>query len=335
MAGLVMMGLGVGRTEAQPAAPAYHLVQTTPLGAPDRWDYVVFDRPSHRVYVAHGDTLSVVDGPSGRLVGKVEGIAGGTHGTAVSVAAGQGFTDDGKAGVVVAFDLATLKILTRIPAADDADGIVADPVTGHIFVVDGDPGKVSVIDPRTDAGIATLDGGGKLEAAVADGRGRLFVNGEAKRDVVVIDTRTDRVLAHWPIPDCESPHGIAVDPVGGRLFTSCENSLMEVLDTSTGKVVAAVPIGLGSDSAAWDPKRKRAFSSNGADGTISVIQQKTADSYEALAPIVTVRSGRTMDLDPETGRLFVAAADLDPNVAPGARRRALPGSLRLLSYDPR
>lgn len=81
----------------------YRLVRSVSLGAPDRWDYVVFDAPSHRVYVAHGDRLSVIDGRDGKLLGEVTGIPGGTHSTVV--AAGQGFTDDGKAGEVVAFDL--------------------------------------------------------------------------------------------------------------------------------------------------------------------------------------------------------------------------------------
>src|ERR1700744_1833551 len=89
--------------------PAYTLAKSLPLGAPDRWDYVVFDKASGRVYVAHGDRLAVVDGKAGTLVGEVEGIPGGTHGTAI--AGGQGFTDDGKAGVAVAFDLKTLKVI--------------------------------------------------------------------------------------------------------------------------------------------------------------------------------------------------------------------------------
>src|ERR1700744_3516799 len=89
--------------------PAYPPGQSLPLGAPDRWDYVVFDKASGRVYVAHGDRVAVVDGKAGTLIGQVEGIPGGTHGTAI--AGGQGFTDDGKAGVAVAFDLKTLKVI--------------------------------------------------------------------------------------------------------------------------------------------------------------------------------------------------------------------------------
>ena len=318
---------------AQPAAPAYRLARSIPLGAPDRWDYVVFDAFQHRVYVAHSDRLTVVDPVSGKVLGAVQPVAGGTHGTGVSAGTGQGFTDDGKAGVAVAFDLKTLAIKATIPAAPDADGIVADPASGRIFIIDGDSAKVSVIDPKTDKLVGSIDGGGKLEAAVADGHGRLYVNGEEKREIVVMDTRSAKVAARWPMPMCESPHGIAVDPAGRRLFATCANSLMVAMNTETGAVVTTVPIGRGSDSAGWDPVRRRVFSSNG-DGTVSVIQQKTPDRYVALSPIPTSRGARTMAVDPVSGRLFVAGGDLDPSTPAGARPRPLPGSLRLMVFEP-
>jgi YVTN family beta-propeller protein len=318
---------------AQPAAPAYRLAQTIPLGAPDRWDYVVYDSSEDRVYVAHSDRLTVVDPKAGKVLGDVQPIAGGTHGTGVSKSTGQGFTDDGRAGVAVAFDLKTLAIKSTIPAAPDADGIVADKASGHIFVVDGDSGKVTVIDPKTDKAVGDIDGGGKLEAAVADDHGRLYINGEEKHEIVVADTRSGKVLAHWPMPTCQSPHGIAVDYAGKRLFSTCANSVMVVLNTQTGAVVTTVPIGRGSDSAGWDPVRKRAFSSNG-EGTISVIQQKTPDTYVALTPVPTIRSARTMAVDPASGRLFVAGGDFDPNSPAGQRPRLVPGSLRLMVFEP-
>jgi YVTN family beta-propeller protein len=330
-AGLLAVAALTGPALAQPKA-AYVVTKTVPLGAPDRWDYVVFDPGSHRVYVAHGDRVSVVDGRDGKVLGQVAGIPGGTHGTAV--AAGKGYTDDGKAGEAVAFDLQTLQTTKHIPAAEDADGVVAEPTTGHVFVMDGDSGKVTVIDPKTDSLVTNIDLGGKLEAGVAAGDGRVFVEGAEKREVVVIDARTNKVTAHWPIQSCVSPHGAAYDAVGRRLFASCVNGQMVVLNADTGAVVATVPIGRGTDSAAWDPKRKLAFSSNGFDGTISVIAQKSPDSYEALAPIATAISGRTMAIDPASGRLYVAALDVTPPATPGQRPTPKPGTLHLLFLDP-
>lgn len=62
------------------SAPDYHITATVPLGAPDRWDYVVHDPVSGRVYVAHGDRVSVVDGASDKVVGAILlGKGGVTH----------------------------------------------------------------------------------------------------------------------------------------------------------------------------------------------------------------------------------------------------------------
>ena len=314
--------------------PAYRLAASTPLGAPDRWDYVVFDGAGGRVYVAHGDSVAVVDARSGALVGKVEGAPGGTHGIAVSHATGLGFTDDGKAGEAIAFDLKTLKVEARIKADADADAIALDTASGHVFVVEGDPAAVQVIDPATRRVVATIPGGGKLEYAVADGRGHVFVNGEEKADIVRIDGRANTANAHWPMPGCRSPHGLAIDTAGHRLFSGCANAVMVVMNSDTGAVIATLPIGRGNDAMAFDASRKRVFSANGVDGTISVYQQATPDDYKALTPIKTAVSGRTLDVDPKSGRLFVAAADTDPSPTPGGRARPRPGTLRLMMLDP-
>jgi YVTN family beta-propeller protein len=326
---------------AQTATPPYHVAKTVALGAPDRWDYVVYDSAMHRVYISHGDRVTVVDGKDGTILGNVEGaMPGGTHGIGISIATGKGYTDDGQAGVAVPFDLKTFKPGKPIKAEKDADGIAFDPTSGHVFVVDGDSEKLTVVDPKTDSAIATIDIGGGLEYAVAGNNGKVYVNGAEKKEIVRIDTATNKVDAHWPIPGCTSPHGLAVDSQSHRLFPSCQNGVLTVVNTDSGAVVATIPIGQGTDGAAFDPKRKLIFSSNN-DGTLSVIQEKDPQTFVSLGSIKTQVTGKNMGIDPDSGRLFVAVADIDPNAAvppgPGGRPgrpRPLPGSLKLLFIDP-
>lgn len=326
------------------AAAGYHLTRAIRLGAPDRWDYVIYDSPSHRVYVAHGDRVTVVDGRSGRIIGEITGMPGGTHGIAISHAAGLGYTDDGRAGEAVAFDLKTLKVVKRLKAADDADAVTLDPTSGHVFVVDGDPGLLTVIDPASDRVVATVRVGSRLEAPVAGDNGKLYVNGVEKREIFRIDTATNHVDARWPIPQCRAPHGLAIDPATHRLFSSCENARLVVVNADTGATVTTLPIGRGTDTAAFDPTRKLVFSSNGLDGTLSVIREIDANTFVPAATIKTALSARTMNVDPVSGRLFFAAAATSAKAmaafqaARQAGRRGpspfVPGSLELLFFDP-
>jgi len=335
--GASLLLLSAAQAGAQ--APSYHVTKTVALGAPERWDYTVFDKGTHRVFVAHGDKVAVVDADSGKLLGNVEGIPGGTHG--IVVVDGKGYTDDGDKGQAVVFDLKTLKVIKRIKAHDDADWIAHDPASDHIFVVEGDSKAIDVIDPKSDQVIATIQTGEGLETALPGGDGKLYVNGSEKKELLRVDIASNKVDARWPTPNCTSPHGLAVDTANHRLFVSCVNKVMTVVNAENGAVIATVPIGQGTDSAAFDPKRNLAFSSNGADGTISVIRETNPQTFASAGEIKSQVTGRTMGIDPDTGRLFVAAADIDPNapVPPGkdgrpGRPKPLPGSLKLLFLDP-
>jgi len=329
---------------AVPAQVHYRLSRTVPIGAPQRWDYLVYDAPSHRLYVAHGDHLTVVDARDGRVVGQVEGMPGGTHGIAISHAAGLGYTDDGRAGEGVAFSLKTLKVVKHLKAAPDSDAVTIDPTSGHVFIVDGDPGLLTVIDPKADRVVATVHVGSKMEFAVAGDNGKVYVNGVEKREIYRVDTATNQVDATWPIPQCEAPHGLAVDTATHRLFSSCENQRLVVVDADTGATVATLPIGRGTDAAAFDPTRKLIFSSNGMDGTLSVIREVDANTFVPAGTITTALSARTMSVDPVSGRVFLAAADTTPQAMAAARADRMAGkrgpspfvrgSFKLLFFDP-
>jgi DNA-binding beta-propeller fold protein YncE len=335
LAAIVALASAAGA--AEPAAN-YTITKTVPLGAPDRWDYLTYDSPSGRLYISHGDRVTVVDGKSGSNVGEVDGMPGGTHGIVITADAGRGYTDDGRAGEVVAFDLKTFKVIDRIKVHPDADGMIFDPASGHVFVIEGDTAKVTAIDPRTDKVIADIDGGGGLEFGVGGGNGKIYVNGAEKGDIVRIDTATNSADAHWPLPGCKSPHGLAIDHKNHRLFSSCANNVMLVVNFDTGAAIATLPIGAGTDAAGFDPKRGLAFSSN-RDGTLSVIAEKSPDSFVALPPVTTQFGARTMAVDPDSGRIFLVTADFaaNPNAAandPRHRYIVTPGSTRLLILDP-
>lgn len=321
-----------------PAPAAYTVAGSIALGAGERWDYVTYDPVDQRAYVAHGDHVSVVDTAKQMLVGEIGTFPGGTHGVAIVHDANVGYTDDAKAGEVIAFDLRTLQVTKKIKGDEDADGIVYDAASKHVFVINGDSGTVTVIDPRINDAVATIRIGAGLEAAEVDGKGKLFVDGVEKHDLIAIDTKTNIVLAHYPMQGCERPHGIAVDAKARRVFATCINKVMVVMNADNGKQIASVPIGASSDGAAFDAKRKLVLSSNG-EGTLSVIAEKDADHFNAQSDVATAKSARTIAIDPDSGNLFLPAASIakiEPSAMPGGRPRTsyTPGSLKLLVLAP-
>ena len=107
----------------------------------------------------------------------------------------------------------------------------------------------------------------------------VFVNDEDKGEIVVIDPKAMTIKAHWPMSTadkkCEGPSGLAIDKKNHRLFSTCDN-LMVITDSQSGKVVAQVPTGPGTDAAGFDPGTMNAFASCGGDrtnpeGTLTVV----------------------------------------------------------------
>ena len=346
-AAMVLAGIAVCRASSAAArdVPAYRLAQRVALGAPTSWDYAVFDPASRRVFVAHGNRLTVVDADRGRIVGEVGPIPGGPHGVAFDHRAGVGITDDGGRGQAVIFSLTTLKVLARLKIQRGADAVTFDPASRHAFVIDGDTGTVAVIDPARRTVVTFIHIGGDLEYAVPGNNGKLYVNGVTHPEIVRIDTATNRVDATWPMPTCRSPHGLAIDTVRHRLFASCENGHLVVVSSADGSVIATLPIGAGTDADRFDPRRRLIFSSNGMSGTLSVIHEVNADTFVALPPVRTELSGRTMALDPRTGHVFIVAAHTTARALRaffaawrGGKRPQhspfTPDSLQLLRFDP-
>jgi DNA-binding beta-propeller fold protein YncE len=322
---------------AADAPPSYTLAGSVTLGAPDRWDYLAFDSHAKRVYVSHGDRVTVVDGVSGTVIGEVVDLPG-SHGMAVASFLNKGVADSAQKKEVTLFDAQTLKPLGTAPAGDDADGIAYDASVHRAFVANGDAGTVTAIDMESGKLAGTITLGSKPEFLVSDGAGHLYVNGESTREVLRVDTKTLAVTARYPVPDCESPHGIAMDPATARVFTSCTNAKLFVVDANTGKIVSAIDIGKGSDAVQFDAKHKLVYSSNG-EGSLSVIAEKSANDFALLGNVPTLRGARTMTVDPDTGRVFVVTADVDhvdPPKAAGGRPHVAykPGSLKLYFYDP-
>jgi DNA-binding beta-propeller fold protein YncE len=306
-------------TKAQAAAPApgpsgYHLLKTIKLGGEGLWDYLAFDSPTRRLFISRGTKVVVLDVDSEKVVGEIPNTTG-VHGIALAPAQGNGFTSNGQAGTVSVFDLKSLQVVGQAQAGMNPDAIVYDPASKRVFSMNGRSADATAIDAVTGKVVGTIPIGGKLEFAVADGAGHVYVNVENKGEEVQIDSINLVVTAHWPLDPCKEPSGLAIDVKHRRLFAGCANKMMAVIDADSGKVMATPPIGAGVDSDQFDPGTGFAFASNGS-GTLTVVHEDSPNQFSVVEDVPTQQGARTMALDPKTHEVYLVTGQLAPRPAP-------------------
>jgi DNA-binding beta-propeller fold protein YncE len=319
---------GAALTAAFAGDSGYRIVKTIPLGGDGGWDYLTVDSAARRVYVSRSTHVVVMDADSGAVTGDIPDTSG-VHGIALAPELGRGFTSNGRANSATIFDLKTLKIIGTAKAGENPDAIVYDTVSKRVFTLNGRSQDATVINAADGSVAGTIPLGGKPEFAVADGKGRVYVNIEDKAELVAFDANKLTVAGRWPMAPCEEPTGLAMDLKSRRLFAGCHNKLLMILDADSGKVVGSAPIGGGVDATAFDPDTKFIFSSNG-DGTLTVVREESPDKFSVVETVSTKRGARTMALDAKTHDIFLATADFDPPAEGERRPRMKPGSFVIL-----
>jgi hypothetical protein len=306
------------------------VLRTFKVGGEGRWDYVNLDPVAGRLYVPRSTRVMVMD-LDGRVLGEVPGTAG-VHGVALSRDLDRGWTSNGQAGTVTVFKLSTLVVEKVVKATgENPDAILFEPATRRLFTFNGRGKNATVFDGTTSEVVGTIPMGGKPEFAATDGQGHVFVNNEDTSEILSLDARTLKVEARWSIKPVEEPSGLAMDVAHKRLFSVGGNGRAAVVDATTGKVLAVLPIGTGTDGVAFDPGTGCAYASNG-EGTITVIRPTGPQSYET-ATVPTRRGARTIVDNPATHRLYLPTAEFQPLPAgarPGTRPAMIPETFQVI-----
>jgi DNA-binding beta-propeller fold protein YncE len=321
--------------------PDYTVAQSWLLGGAGGWDYLALEASGGRLFISRGDHVDVIQTVSGKPAGTIAHTQG-VHGIAFAPALKRGFTSNGRSDTVSVFELDTLRVLQELPVSGKKpDAILYEPRRGLLITANGESANLSVIDAGTLQPVTTIPLAGPPEFMATDGAGMVYVNIETDPGkLVAVDAKTLAVKATWPLPGCANPTGLALDAVRHRLFSVCQNQVMAVTDAGSGKPVARVVIGRGPDGAAFDADLGLVFSSNGADGTLTVIHQDTPDEYRVVATVTTQVSARTMALDPIGHRIFLAAAKLGATPPPTKeqphpRPAIVPDSFTILVAQPK
>ncbi len=305
----------VSFVHAQKTTPEYKIVNQFHVEGDGGWDYLLSDDSTGRLFISHGTVTQVIDESDGKLLGTIPNT-NGVHGIAISHELNKGFITCGKDTAVTIFDLTTYAILAKIKTTgQNPDGILFDPFTKRIFTFNGRSSNSTVIDATTNAIVGTIDLGGKPEESVSDGNGKIYVNIEDKSLLDEINPTTLKVEHSWKIDPGKEASGLALDNVNHRLFMVTENQLMVVMNAENGKIITSLPIGEGVDGCGFDPATKRAYSSNG-DGTLTVVQEDSADKFHVLTNVATQKGARTISVNKKTHHIYLPTAQRGEKPAP-------------------
>src|SRR3977135_4357013 len=288
-------------------------------------DYVAVEAATGRVFVSRANHMMVVEGATGKVLGDVPNTPG-VHGAALATKAGHGFTTNGGDETVTMFDLKTLAVIKQIKVGPGLDGIMYDEADDKIILTNHSRpiGTLTAIDPKSGDIVATVELEDTApEGAAADGKGHIFVNNESKHTIQVIDVKTWKATASWPLAPCEGPTGSAYDKASNRIFTGC-NKTSVVVDASTGKVVASITNGTRVDALGWDPSKKLIFIPNGGEGNVTVVHQDSPDKYSVVATVATFVGAKTIAVDPATHNVYLFQPERGPAPPPRARGAAPP-----------
>ena len=334
-------------------AAGYHLVRVVPLPQVTGWDYLKIDPQRRELFISNNSGVIVVDIDTFREVGTIPSPAdwpgvGLVHGVAVSNRLGLGFISREIPPSVVTFRLSNLAIVRSTATDRGTDAIVYDPATERVFTFNGKyPGvhDVTAIAALTGRRLADIALPGVPEFPVADGRGHLFDNVSSVSKLARINTRSLKVTGLWPMGQCVHPSALAIDRLHRRVFAACQNRIMVMISTASGRVIGSVPIGAGTDSVRYDPGTGDVFAASGA-GTLTVAREVTPGRLVLLQQLRTGPNGRSMALDRQTHRVFVMSAkfgafdhfsahyDRRNRLNPHGYPVVLRGTARLLVFGP-
>ncbi|HWF37528.1 MAG TPA: YncE family protein [Candidatus Acidoferrales bacterium] len=267
-------------------------------------DYMTIDGERlYAGYASHG-MVGVINTATNQALSGV-GSLGRVHGVAIVPDLKLGFASSSGDNKVDVFELETNKLVKEIPAGDDPDAIIYDEKARLVYAGNHNGKTATLIDPATLRVVATISLGGEPEYPQADpDTGVIYQNLEDTNELVVVDPQMQAVVKRFSLGPGTRPTGLALDVANHRLFSTCSGKLI-VLNTNTGAVVGVLPIGAGTDGAGYDPALKRVYTANGV-GSMTVIQQDSADKYHVLENAPTHFGGHSVTINPATHRIYVA-----------------------------
>ena len=286
----------------------YRLLKTIKLPGNESYSELTMDSAARRLYITRFDRVMVMDTDSYELKAEIPGTAG-ANSIALAGDLGRGFANHRSSGSITIFDTTYFTTIGEINISKNPDALLYDPATRRLFVFHGPGGEATVIEAVGGAVAGKIDLGGQIKFSAADGKGRVFVNLMDKDRIAVINSLTLTVTAQWPLSPCEAPFAMAGDAGNKRLFTSCKNNMIAMVNTDTGVVVSTVSAGDRANTLAFDPATGLLFGSGTGGNALSAAREDSPDKFSPVMIVSTPAEFPFAALDERTHRIFIITAD--------------------------
>ena len=228
---------------------------------------------------------------------------------------------------VRAIDCVTNAVVATIPVGPAPNRLCWNPQQNKVYTAtaDGNDSTVSIIDCATNTVAATLvTGVYPYRLGYDPDMSRVYVCHASTNAIAVIDGTGDTVV--MTIPTTDHSEGMCSAPHYGHVFCTMRNDSVLVLNSTTGDVIARVPVGGRPHEPIYNATDNRVYTADYDGATVSILRGSVSGilgdqeswTVEKRAPTVVSRA-----------RLLAALAESDLALFDASGRAiAGPGQVR-------
>ncbi|OOG55008.1 hypothetical protein B0E47_09270 [Rhodanobacter sp. B05] len=272
-----------------------------------------FDATGAHAYVATGATVDALDVASARQTGTLQ-LPAAAVAMAIDPQDGKGYAAIAAPSELVVFQLHPLHIESTIPLRDGVPSALLYASSERALYV---LSRASSTIARWDAASGKRTGqvrlSGKPGQMATNARGTLYVANTTGNAIDAVDEHGMNNLGAIPTKDCVGPTGLAMDPIGRRLFVSCQDGARTVIDTDLGFTFESFPAGTPGPSqmifamhpfgaGGW----KGAAFNAGDNGELAALRMNAFVNYSAGGTYALDGKVQAIALNAPAGQLWLA-----------------------------
>jgi len=294
------------------------LVKELPLpGYTGDFDHIAIDRDRGQILVAAEDhaTVEVYDLKNLNHTKTVTGF-GAPHAFLIRPGVKSVIITDSGKQMSALRNGDTLAVEKKIVLTEGADSAKYDKISNVFYIVTGGKdvdmktANLDAVNPDTGAKI----GGVTFPDNHVEGfdidptSNKLYINLTQTNKLAVVDRKSMKVLATWPVPVAKQNAMVALDPTQNRLYVVCRDpGKVVVLDATDGHLIGSETAPLRADEVMYDAAAHRLYVPGG-EGWMGIYDTSDPNHLKLTQKIPTAPGAKTGLLLPDMHRIFLAAS---------------------------